>query len=80
MGIVGQINRGSIAMQMTSDAIFEAAMALSEGERLDLASRLLDTVPAGALSVDDPDFVAELERRFNDGAPTVPWTAIRDRK
>jgi hypothetical protein len=69
-----------MAMQMTSDAIFEAAMALSEGERLDLASRLLDTVPPGVLSIDDPDFIAELDRRFDDGAPTVPWSEIRDRK
>ena len=66
-------------MQLTPDAIYEAAMALPESERFDLVSRLLDTIPPGALSMDDPEFVAELDRRFNDGSPTVPWTEIRDR-
>lgn len=67
-------------MQLTPEAIFEAAMNLPENERLDLASRLLDTVPPGIMSPDDPDFIAELDRRFNDGSPTIPWTEIRDRK
>jgi hypothetical protein len=67
-------------MQLSSDAIFEAAMALPENERLDLASRLLDTVPPGITSTDDPDFIAELDRRFNDGSATIPWSEIRDRK
>jgi putative addiction module component (TIGR02574 family) len=67
-------------MQLTPETIFEAAMALPESERLDLASRLMDTVPPDIMSTDDPDFVAELERRFNDGAPTIPWSEIRDRK
>jgi len=71
---------GWLTMQLTSDAIFEAAMSLPENERLDLACRLLDTVPPGMLSADDPDFIAELDRRFNDGSPTIPWTEIRDRK
>ena len=65
-------------MQLSTDAIFEAAMALPENERLDLASRLMDTVPPAIL--DDPDFVAELDRRFNDGSPTIPWSEIRDKK
>ena len=67
-------------MQLTPEAILEAAMNLPENERLDLASRLLETVPPGMLSVDDPDFIAELDRRFNDGSPTIPWSEIRDRK
>jgi hypothetical protein len=66
-------------MQLTPNAIFAAAMAVPKSERLDLASRLLDTVPPNALSIDDPDFIEELDRRFNDGAPTVPWTEVRDR-
>jgi hypothetical protein len=67
-------------MHLTPDAIFEAAMNLPENERLDLASRLLDTVPPGIMSTDDPAFIAELNRRFNDGSPTIPWSEIRDRK
>jgi hypothetical protein len=66
-------------MQLSSDALYEAAMKLPDNERLDLAARLLDTVPPGILSEDDPDFIAELERRFNDGSPTIPWSEIRDR-
>lgn len=66
-------------MQLTPDLIFEAAMSLPENERLALAARLLDTVPPGN-SEDDPDFIAELDRRFNDGSPTKPWSEIRDEK
>jgi hypothetical protein len=66
-------------MQMTPDMIFEAAMSLPEGERLELAVRLMDTVPPGIMSEDDPGFLAELERRFNDDSPTIPWSEIRDR-
>jgi hypothetical protein len=65
-------------MQLTPDMIYEAAMNLPENERLDLAARLLDTVPPGILSEDGPDFIAQLDRRFNDGSPTIPWSEIRD--
>ena len=67
-------------MQITPDSILKAALELPDKERLDLASRLLDTVPPDILSIDDPDFIAELDRRFNDGAPTIPWSEIRDRE
>jgi hypothetical protein len=29
------------------------------------------------LSVEDPNFAAELERRFNDGSKGVPWETLR---
>jgi hypothetical protein len=67
-------------MQLTPEMIYEAALGLPESERLDLATRLLDTVPPEMLSEDDPDFLAELDRRFNDGSPTIPWSEIRDRE
>ena len=66
-------------MQLAPDAIFEAAMKLPENERLDLASRLLDASPPDVMSTDDPEFIAELDRRFNDDSPTIPWSEIRDR-
>jgi hypothetical protein len=66
-------------MELSREAIYEAAMKLPENERLDLASQLLDTVPPGIMSADDPEFLAEIERRFNDGSPTIPWSEIRDR-
>ena len=67
-------------MQLNCDALYEAALKLPENERLDLAARLLDTVPPDVLSADDEDFVEELERRFNDGSPSRPWDEIRDQK
>ena len=67
-------------MQLTSEAILEAALNLPENERLDLAARLLDTVPPDIMSVDDPEFISELDRRFNDESSTIPWSEIRDRK
>jgi|tagenome__1003787_1003787.scaffolds.fasta_scaffold20351660_2 hypothetical protein len=66
-------------MQLNLDALYEAAMKLPDNERLDLAARLLDTMPPGIMSEDDPGFIEELERRFNDASPTVPWSEIRDR-
>jgi hypothetical protein len=67
-------------MQFTPDSILQAALSLPESDRLDLAIQLLDTVPPGALSADDPNLIAELDRRFNDGSPTIPWSEIRDAK
>jgi hypothetical protein len=75
-----QTTAESTEMQLTPDNILQAALNLPEEQRLDLAARLLDTVPSGALSVDDPDFIAELDRRFNDGSPAIPWSEIRDAK
>jgi putative addiction module component (TIGR02574 family) len=66
-------------MQLTPDMIFEAALHLPESERLDLAARLMDTVPPDVMSIDDPEFLAELDRRFDDGSRTIPWSEIRDR-
>jgi putative addiction module component (TIGR02574 family) len=67
-------------MQLTPDTIFEAALNLPDSERLALATRLLDTVPPEIMSIDEPEFIAELDRRFNDGSPTIPWSEIRDRE
>ena len=67
-------------MQMTPDHILAAALSLPDNERLDLAARLLDTVPPDILSTDDPAFIAELNDRFSDGSPTIPWSEIRGRE
>jgi hypothetical protein len=66
-------------MEPNTDAIFEAAMLLPEVERLTLVSRLLETVPDEdvAISVDDPAFVEELDRRFADREGSVPWSDLR---
>ena len=66
-------------MQLTADAIFEIAMNMPENQRLDLAIRLLDTVrPPNLLSLDDPGFLDELDRRASDDSGSVPWKEIRD--
>lgn len=67
-------------MQLTSDAIYEAAMALPENERLDLAARLLDTVPAelDLLSMNDPDLIQQLDRRAADDSGSKPWSELKN--
>jgi hypothetical protein len=64
-------------MHLTPDAILEAAMNLPENERLDLAARLLDSVPPGILSIDDPDLIAELDRRATDDSGAIPWSELK---
>lgn len=67
-------------MQLTPEAIYEAAMSLPENERLDLAARLLDTVPAelDLLSIDDPDLIDQLDRRAADDSGAVPWSELKN--
>lgn len=69
-------------MQLTPDSLFEVALNLSEGERLELAYRLLDTLPPEPelRSLDDLNLLEELERRVADDAGSLPWSEIRDRK
>jgi hypothetical protein len=31
----------------------------------------------GLLCFDDPDFLEQLERRFQDNSPTIPWSELR---
>jgi len=65
-------------MQLSVDALYEAALKLTENERLDLANRLFDTVPPGIISEDDPDFLAELDRRAADDAGAIPWSELKN--
>ena len=48
---------------MKEPAIFEAAAALSETDRMELVSRLLDTLGPETDGIDEAAFAAELERR-----------------
>ena len=67
-------------MPATREEVFQSAMQLSEADRFQLATELLDTVSddiPGVLSVDDPGFFAELERRTNDGSPGIPWEQVQ---
>jgi len=66
-------------MNRDAEAIFEAALALSEADRLALVNRLMDSMPDNvALLFEDEDFRAELERRFTDGDEGIPWSQVRD--
>jgi len=68
-------------MDITSAEILKTALALPEQERILLATELIDSVagkPPG-LSVDDPGFLEELERRATDGSTPIPWDEVKRR-
>ena len=67
-------------MQLTPDTILEAALSLPENDRLDLATRLLDSVPPGMdlLSLDDPNLIEELDRRAADDSGAIPWSDLKN--
>ena len=67
-------------MAGTREEILEAAMRLSDEDRFLIASELLETLPDDlpGLSWEDPEFLAELERRSGDLEGSVPWEQLRD--
>ena len=66
-------------MSATRAELLRSAMDLSESERLLLATELMETVPdeLPLWSLDDPEFLAELDRREQDGTSPVPWEVVR---
>ena len=66
-------------MSVTREEVFRSAMALPEDERLLLASELLQTVSneLPGVAFDDPDLLAILESRANDGSAGIPWEKVR---
>ena len=66
-------------MQLTPDSIFQAAVQLPENERLELVTRLMDTLPSEPelLSLDDPNLIEELDRRAEDDAGSIPWSQLK---
>ncbi|MFO1006304.1 MAG: hypothetical protein U0929_10125 [Planctomycetaceae bacterium] len=65
---------------MNANQCLEAALQLTEAQRLQLASALIDSVPSEAVKweIDDPEFLDELDRRLKDGTPAIPWSQIRN--
>lgn len=61
-------------MASAPNEIIEAALKLSESDRMLIAARLLETLPENypGLSEDDEGFLDELERRANDTDATIP--------
>lgn len=66
-------------MPDSTNVLFEAALQLPEEERLSLVSRILDTLPVDDLtaSIDDPDLLLELERRFADSEGAISWSELQ---
>jgi hypothetical protein len=66
-------------MPESTNLLFEAALQLPEEERLSLVSRILDTMPDHDVttSLDDPDLLVDLERRFAQPDGAIPWSELR---
>jgi putative addiction module component (TIGR02574 family) len=66
-------------METDPQAILDAALQLSDDERLAIVSRLLETLPPEdvTISLDDAQLAEELDRRFADGEEAVPWSDLK---
>jgi hypothetical protein len=65
---------------MTREAIFQAAIALPENERMELVTTLLETLGPETDGVDEEAFVAEMRRsaEIDQGkAELVPWPDLK---
>jgi len=60
--------------------LFDAALQLTEADRLILANQLLETLPDDlpGLNSDDPQFMDELLRRSGDMEGSAAWEELRD--
>lgn len=66
-------------MLTTHAEILKNALTLPEQDRIQLATELIESVagsPPG-LSVNDPGFMAEMERRLADGSQPIAWDEVR---
>lgn len=60
-------------MESNADLILQSALRLPELERLEIANRLMDSLPdLPGLALDDPELLQELERRAGDLDGAVP--------
>ena len=61
------------------DTILQAALQLSEAQRISLVSQLIDSLPVSGLEIfEDIEFQQELERRASDSTATIPWAQVHD--
>jgi hypothetical protein len=69
-------------MHASRDEVLDAALKLSESDRLLIATRLMDTLSDDlpGLSVDDPGFIDELERRAADAGPMIYASELWNQK
>jgi hypothetical protein len=70
--------QGITAMPIGRDEILDAALKLSESDRLVIATRLLDTLPDDLPGPpeDDPAFLEELDRRAKDTEGWIPASEL----
>lgn len=66
-------------MSAAREDVLKAAMDLPEQDRLVIAAELMGSVAEGlpGMSVNDPGFADELDRRSNDGAEGIPWDQVK---
>jgi putative addiction module component (TIGR02574 family) len=66
-------------MSTAHDDVLKSALALPESDRIRLATELLDSLPGTppGLSIEDSQFLKELERRADDPAPGIAWEEIQ---
>ncbi len=69
-------------MPASADEILAQALKLPETERRMVMNKLAESLPghdeAAALYANDPDFLAELERRCADTSGSISWQKLRD--
>ena len=66
-------------MATDPQAILDAAMQLRDDDRMQLVSRLLESLPPedSSLSIEAPDLTEELDRRFADDEGAISWTDLK---
>ncbi len=69
-------------MEVSVETVMEAALQLPVSGQLEVASRLLETITPddGLFHIDDPEFLAELDRRCADDCEWIPWSVIREER
>ena len=67
-------------MASNRDEVLDAALQLSEADRLVIVNRLLESLPEEppGLALDDAEFAEELERRSGDWDGAVAWEQLQD--
>ena len=65
-------------MSTDPDEIIGTAIQLCESDHIRVVTRLLETLPdePPGLSLDDPEFLAELERRADDSEGAIPISQL----
>jgi len=69
-------------MEVSVEAVMEAALKLPVNGQMEVASRLLETITPddGLFDIDDPALLEEIERRFADGSEGIPWHVLREER